>query len=79
MKCFECQGELREGKVTLHLQKNGKPVILEKVPARVCQPCGEEYLSGLVAEKVGLLLEKDWKPETVLSVPVISYREAALA
>ncbi len=39
----------------------------------------KEYLSGPVAEKVGLLLEKEWKPETVLSVPVISYREAALA
>ena len=53
MRCVVCkQGETRPGKATLVLQRDGATVVINDVPARVCENCGEEYVDELVAEKV---------------------------
>lgn len=76
MQCFECGGKLKHSVTTLHLQKGGRPIFIENVPVTLCEQCGEEYLSGPVAEKVGELLDKEWQPQVVLSVPVFNYKMA---
>jgi YgiT-type zinc finger domain-containing protein len=53
MRCVVCkQGETRPGKATLVLQRNGAIVVINDVPARVCENCGEEYVDERVAERV---------------------------
>lgn len=53
MKCVVCrQGETRPGKTTLVLQRGGATVVINDVPAHVCENCGEEYVNGQVAEHV---------------------------
>jgi YgiT-type zinc finger domain-containing protein len=53
MKCVVCkQGETRPGKTTVVLQRGGATVVINDVPARVCENCGEEYLDEKVAEGV---------------------------
>ena len=76
MPCYECGGKLKRSATTLHLQKDGKPVFVEDVPVTVCEQCGEEYLSGSVAEKVGELLDKGRQPQVTLCVPVFNYKVA---
>ena len=46
MKCVVCkQGETREGSATVNLERNGMILVFKKVPAEVCDVCGEEYVS----------------------------------
>jgi YgiT-type zinc finger domain-containing protein len=53
MKCVVCrQGETRPGKTTVVLQRDDATVVINDVPARVCENCGEEYVDDKVAESV---------------------------
>jgi YgiT-type zinc finger domain-containing protein len=53
MKCVVCRrGQTRPGKATMVLLRGGATVVINDVPARVCENCGEEYVDESVAEKV---------------------------
>jgi YgiT-type zinc finger domain-containing protein len=53
MKCVVCRlGETRPGTTTVVLQRAGATVVINDVPARVCENCGEEYVDEQVAERV---------------------------
>lgn len=53
MKCVICkQGETEPGQVTVTLQRGESTVIFKRVPADVCENCGEYYLSEAVAEQL---------------------------
>ena len=43
MNCIHCQGEMRKGTTPLHVDRKGCHVLLDSVPAWVCQQCGEAY------------------------------------
>jgi YgiT-type zinc finger domain-containing protein len=46
------QGETRLGVTALVLLRGGATVMINDVPAQVCDNCGEEYVDEQVAEKV---------------------------
>jgi YgiT-type zinc finger domain-containing protein len=53
MRCVVCKrGETRPGRATLVLQRDGATMVINDVPARVCENCGAEYAGGRVAETV---------------------------
>ncbi|WP_335028011.1 type II toxin-antitoxin system MqsA family antitoxin [Nostoc sp.] len=53
MKCVICQhGETKPGLVTVTLERNECIIVLKKVPAEICDNCGEYYLSDAVTEQV---------------------------
>ncbi len=53
MKCVLCkQGEARLGEVTVTLERGETIVVFKKVPADICENCGEYYLSAAVTEQV---------------------------
>jgi len=53
MKCVICkQGETRQGKVTITLERNDLTLVVKSVPARVCQNCGEEYVDEAITAKL---------------------------
>jgi len=77
VNCFVCGGKLIETTTTLHLKKEGQLLIIEDVPAKVCQRCGEELISGPVAEKIGeILSRKVVSPVKTVTVPVIKWKVA---
>ena len=50
MRCVICrQGDTRPGTATLVLERGGRTVIVRRVPARVCENCGEEYVDEAAA------------------------------
>ena len=54
--CVICKhGERRPGTATVTFSEGGATVVFEKVPAEVCDNCGEEYVDEETAER---LLEK---------------------
>ena len=53
MKCVLCkQGEAQPGEVTVTLERGETIVVFKKVPAGICENCGEYYLSAAVTEQV---------------------------
>ena len=47
MKCAICRnGETVAGKTTVVLERGGTILVFKKVPARICDNCGEEYISA---------------------------------
>ena len=53
MKCVICKhGETKPGLVTVTLERDECIIVLKKVPAEICDNCGEYYLSDAVNEQV---------------------------
>jgi len=53
MRCVVCkQGETQPGKTTVVLQRDGAVVVINDVPGRVCENCGEEYVDEKAAQDV---------------------------
>ncbi len=53
MSCAICRrGNLESGSTTVVLERGDATVIFKDVPARVCDTCGEEYVSAEVNESL---------------------------
>ena len=72
MKCVVCrQAEVRSGKATVTVERNGTLLVIKGVPARVCPNCGEEYLDENVTEK--LLKSAEEAAQTGVQVDIREY------
>lgn len=73
-KCHVCGSiEYRDELVNEVFQIDGKPVLVEKIPAQVCARCGEEIFSRETTEKVRLLVHGKAKPIKSVQVDVFAY------
>ena len=53
MECTICKtGKMKEGRVTVTLQRGESIIVIKKVPASVCENCGEYTLSEPVTRKI---------------------------
>jgi YgiT-type zinc finger domain-containing protein len=53
MKCVICKlGETKKGTVTVTLERGETTVLIKKVPADICENCGEYYLSDEISEQI---------------------------
>ena len=43
MKCLHCRGRMKKGTAPFHIDRKGCHLMLESVPAWVCEQCGEAY------------------------------------
>lgn len=73
MQCPECKGKMNPKKTNLHLVKNGETIIVENVPAVICEKCGEEWLRGNIAEQIDKLLEKSKRPKRYSLTPILGF------
>ena len=76
-KCPRCGGELEDKRITHPQQYEGKILILENVPAEVCQQCGEVLLRPDILERVQKLVWEGAAPRRTARVPVYDFAEAA--
>ena len=59
MNCIICkQGETKKGYTIVTLNRGDSSIIIKKVPADICENCGEYYLSEEISEQVLKLAEK---------------------
>ena len=73
-KCHVCGSkEYREELVNEVFQIDGKPVLVENIPAQVCARCGEEIFSRETTEKVRLLVHGKAKPVKSVQMDVFAY------
>jgi len=53
MKCVICKtGEMLDGRTTATLQRGETTMVITRVPARICDTCGDYYLSEDLSERV---------------------------
>lgn len=53
MKCIVCHhGETHPGTTTVTFHRDGQTVVVNEVPAEVCENCGEAYVAEDVTKKV---------------------------
>jgi YgiT-type zinc finger domain-containing protein len=45
-------GQTREGLTTVTLERDGAALVVRKVPAQVCDNCGEAYVSADVTKRL---------------------------
>ena len=43
MNCVHCQGKMKRGTTPFHVDRKGCHLMLDDVPAWICQQCGEVY------------------------------------
>lgn len=53
MKCVICRhGETRPGKTTVTLEHGGATLVVKRVPARICDNCGESYVDEEITRQL---------------------------
>jgi len=74
MKCEVCgTGERREKLIRYSLDMEDRLVVVEHVPASVCDHCGETSLSPEVVERLQHTVWQSGPPVRVLETPVYEF------
>lgn len=62
-----------EQKVTYVLEVDGKFIIIENVPARVCLETGERFFSPETVERLQQTVWGEKKPNRIIETPVFEF------
>ena len=62
-----------EQTVTYSLELDGKFVLVEHVPARVCVETGERFFSPEVAERLQKIISEHRRPSRTIETPVFEF------
>jgi YgiT-type zinc finger domain-containing protein len=69
MKCAICRhGTTSEGYTTIVLERDQTTVVFKKVPAQICDNCGEEYVSAAVNTALLRQAEEEWERGIILEM-----------
>ena len=76
--CEYCNAILPDNEklVTVYRHRRGQHFIFERVPARVCQRCGERYFSAQSVSEMEREMREEKQPANLVSVPVIELQPA---
>jgi YgiT-type zinc finger domain-containing protein len=67
------QETYEEQKVNYVLEMDGKFIIVQNVPARVCLETGERFFSPQTVERLQQLIWEQRKPTRVIETPVFEF------
>jgi HTH-type transcriptional regulator / antitoxin MqsA len=73
MKCDICGSPMIEEMVTYTIQLDGKLVVVEHVPAKVCTQCGERLYSPETVERLQTTVWEQRSPSRMLQTPVFDF------
>ena len=57
MKCVHCRGKKKKGAAPFHIDRKGCHLMLESVPAWVCEQCGETYFEEKEVDAIQDLIQ----------------------
>lgn len=52
MNCMYCQGKMERGIAPFHIDRKGYHLTLDRIPAWVCNQCGEAYFDEPEVEAI---------------------------
>jgi len=65
--------KMEERLVTYTMDVDGRIIVIEHVPARVCLETGEQYFSPQTVERVHAIVHGGAKPARTLTMPVYDF------
>ncbi len=69
MKCAICRpGTTKDGHTTIVLERTQTTIVFKKVPAQICNNCGEEYVSAEVNEALRSQAHAEWERGITLAM-----------
>jgi len=74
--CDYCGGTLSPKITNLEFRVKGELIVIEDVPAEVCNRCGEKYLSAETDAGIERLLKEKPKVQKTITVPVFRWAAA---
>jgi YgiT-type zinc finger domain-containing protein len=74
MDCDICKGKYEKKLIVLSFQRDGKSVVIENVPAQVCDICGDTLLSESTVRELEILLDN--KPQG--TAPLYKFPESVV-
>lgn len=75
--CIACPGELKQETVKYTQWYQGRLIVIENVPAWVCDQCGETYYDPEIVERIQSLIWSDAEPTRVIEAPVYDLEAAS--
>lgn len=76
MKCVFCGGKVERKLVTFSYEDEDKYLLVEHVPAEVCEKCGEKTYSPQVSDELLKFAKDEFKPVKTIKVPVFDFEES---
>ncbi|MCB0230032.1 MAG: YgiT-type zinc finger protein [Anaerolineae bacterium] len=71
MYCLNCQGELKPGKTSYTINRNGYHLIIDDVPALVCEQCQEPLFTEEAVQLVQQMIRSlDARRAELTLIPV---------
>ena len=77
-RCYFCKGKVVEKKVKVDFRWGDELVVIEDVPAEVCQQCGEKYFSPEVYKEMENLAKTKENPVKHIAIDVIRFVKPAM-
>jgi YgiT-type zinc finger domain-containing protein len=74
MECLYCKGELVRKKVSYAATRKGYHLIIDDVPAWVCEQCGEEFFDDETVDTIQDMLREVERGIKRLSLPLPAAR-----
>ena len=79
-RCDFCsEGRLRSQQVREYYRAGKGLVVIENVPAYVCDKCGERYYEARVAKQMRQLAKKGMRNKTKISFPLVRFQESKIS
>ena len=73
-QCHVCGStEAEEKYIDMVFQIDGRPVLVEHIPAEVCTRCGEETFSRETTERIRRMVHGEGKPVKSISMDVYAF------
>ena len=76
-RCYFCKGGIVEQRERVDFRWGDELVVIEDVPAEVCQQCGEKYFSPEVYKAMEHLAKTKEKPIKHVAIDVFRFVEPA--
>ncbi len=72
-KCYFCQGKVVQQHITVDYRWGDTLVVIKDVPARVCQQCGEKYLSSDVYKELEEMAKHKGRLSGKMTVDILDF------
>jgi YgiT-type zinc finger domain-containing protein len=75
MNCSFCGGKVVNKNITFIYEDPDNYILVENVPAEVCEHCGEKTYSPKVTDDLLRIAKKELKPRRTINIPVYDFSE----
>jgi YgiT-type zinc finger domain-containing protein len=75
-KCYFCKGNVVQQEITVDYRWGETLVVINEVPAGVCQQCGEKYLSRDVYRELERMAKNGSHLMGKMSVDILNFEES---